>query len=109
MNNIGSSMFAAAWQTLPDARAEIRVGTDVLRAVTAGRMEARRDTDNGSFDGTTMNVRVEASSESQRNPLNIGRKVEFKHLDADEWAWLRIASRKQVAGVLLLTMEYPDE
>ena len=102
---LGATAFEQIYAALPDARAQIRSGTDLVdRAVTSGLRLEKASSELGQFDQAQMTVRMLSEDELERNPMTQGKQVDLKVGDQD-WRRVRILSRKNIAGLLTLTIE----
>jgi hypothetical protein len=109
MTQLGTIAFANLYSSLADARAQVRVGQNVIeRALTAGITLDKQGGELGTFEQAQMTVRLLASDELPRNPLTNGKRIDIKVGDQD-WQPVRIMGRKNVAGVLTLMIQTPYE
>lgn len=105
MTQLGATAFEQVYAALPDARAQVRSGTDVVdRAVTSGLRLERASGELGQFDQAQITIRMLAEDELPRNPMTPGKQVDLK-VGSQDWRRVRITSRKNIAGLLTLTIE----
>lgn len=98
--------FDALWDAHTTAKASIRVGTHVYtKALCTGIDLTREVTEQGLYNEANISVRLKATDENQRYALTIDKVVEINHLASGEWVKLRIAGRKDTAGLIVLDME----
>ncbi|MEY2656135.1 MAG: hypothetical protein RLZZ524_3163 [Pseudomonadota bacterium] len=110
MSQLGATAFANLYAAVPDARARVRVGLQVIeQALTPGRANTRAESEQGTYDPVAVEVHVLASAEQATNQMKIGRVIELEHVAAEGWVRLRIAGRKVVGGLLSLSLENPNE
>jgi hypothetical protein len=103
--NLGATSFDDIYAVLDDARAQVRVGQYVItEALTSGRMQQKDETEQGMTTRSEMNIRVKESAEDSRYPLTIGKVIEVDH-DGRGWERVRIAGRKNIAGIIMLDVE----
>lgn len=103
MTDIGETALNDAYETLPECRAKIRVGTFVIdKVVTSGAMRVRDETPQGSVDGAELNLRLLTKDEDKRFALDIGKQIEVSTNGLFDWIRYRIIGRKQTAGIIML-------
>jgi len=108
---LGAIAFNAAWNGMPSARAQIRVNKrDVIaKALSSGISLATTEDDQGTFNAADVTVRCLASSETATVKLKKGDVVEVMSVPVGTWVSLRILSRKDSAGIIVLGFETPNE
>jgi hypothetical protein len=107
----GEIAFNAVYTSLSSARAKIRVNKrDVIeQALSSGIGLASQEDDHGTFNVADVTVRCLASAETAAVKLNKGDVVEVMHVPSGVWVPLRISSRKDQAGIIVLQFETPHE
>lgn len=106
MNNIGVSAFDSAWAALPDARAQLRVGLEVIqRAISIANLRTAEMSNEGRYESATYKVRVRSADESKLNPLKIDQRVDLKLAGSSEWMTMRVSARKETAGLITLNLD----
>jgi len=92
-------------------RAQIRVNKrDIItKALSSGIEMATSEDDQGTFNAADVSARCLASSETATVKLNKGEVVEVMHVPSGVWVSLRILSRKDSAGIIVLGFETPHE
>ena len=105
MPQLGVNAFEKLYSGMEDARAQLRVGTQVIdRALTSGRLAQRGLTDHGSYDGWTITLRLLASDEDPHNKIEIGRSIDVEHPIGSGWNQGRVTGRKDAAGLISLQL-----
>jgi hypothetical protein len=108
MDTAHTAGFDALWASMPGARVQIRVGTFVYeKALSSGVALDREPTDIGQSYISSTSARILASAEQPDRRLSIGIVIEVRPDSEGEWKRLRIASRKNTAGVIELQLEDP--
>jgi hypothetical protein len=103
--NLGAIAFDDIYTVLDDAHAQVRVGQFVIeQALTSGRMQQKDETELGTTTRSEMNIRLKESAEDSRYPLSIGKVIEVDHAGRG-WERVRIAGRKNIAGIIMLDVE----
>jgi hypothetical protein len=108
---IFETAFNQAWEAMPSARAQIRVGKrdEIAKALCAGLDQLREASEQGPFDHVPVKVRCLATEETDKIKLPIGAVIEVSTVTPVVWTELRIAGRADRAGIIILTMEDPNE
>jgi len=102
--------FDALWTAHTTTQAKIRIGTHVIdKALCTGIDLTREATEQGLYNEANITVRLKATDENKSYPLAIDKLVEINHLASGEWVKLRIAGRRDTAGLIILNMEAPFE
>lgn len=102
--------FDALWDAHTTAQTSIRTGTRVIaKALCTGIDLTREATEQGLFNQANVTVRIKASDEDKVNPLTIDKVIEVNHLATGQWVKLRIAARRDSAGLVILGLETPYE
>lgn len=102
--------FDLLYDSMPEARCTVRVnGRDVIeRAMCSGQEYLRAFTDEGSTAGASISVRFVLSSEPSKK-CEVGSVIELHTEEVAGWVRLRVASRRDAAGLVSLTLESPNE
>ena len=100
----------ALWGANEAARVKLRIGTHVYeQAVSSGVNLESEATAQGQGLTTITSAAIRADLIDPRFPLEIGSIVEVQTYADPTWHRLRIAERKNLAGVVQMRLETPYE
>ena len=100
-----TDIFEGIYEALPEARCNLRKGRDTVeRALASGIGREHQTTEQGTFRGTDLIVRV-LSSELPGRGIDIDDVVEVRQpATTGEWQSFRVAGRNVTGGVVSYTM-----
>jgi hypothetical protein len=108
--NLGAITFDDIFDSLPDARAEIRVGVHVYDTVLCTNVDFTRElTGQGMVSASTVTARLKLEDEIPGYQLTTDKVIEINHLASGQWIKFRIAARRDIAGIITLSLETPYE
>ena len=105
MTTTGQIAFDGIWDSLPDARVQLRIGTQVItKAISSGLNFTRESTDQGVIDVPAGTVRFLQSAEQPQARFDQGKVIEVQENGSTEWKKMRIENRAQTSGVVSLAV-----
>jgi len=108
--NLGAITFDDIYDSLPDARAEIRIGVRVYETALCTNVDFTRElTGQGMVSNSTVTARIKLSDEDPAYQLTPDKVIEVHHLASGQWVSFRIAGRRDIAGIITLALETPYE
>lgn len=106
MQTMTATTFNAVWGMMLDARCKVRIGgtrgTVIQKALTVGISREQFDTEQGSVNTATGNVRYLIADEPRM--VAIGDVVEVDH-GKGEWTRFRVLGRREVGGMVTLRVD----
>jgi hypothetical protein len=110
MTNLFVSAFDVLWDAVPSARTSVRVGTHVISEVLCSGIDLQSElSSQGNLKEASVTLRLCKRNEDPSYPLTIDRVIELQHPASGQWIKLRIAGRRDSAGIVVLAMETPYE
>lgn len=110
MIDIFTQSFLGMWKSLPTARVRLRRNGQIIeKAISREIDHSRERTEQGQFEDANVGVRFMASDESQIAPMRLDALVELEIYGTNNWRRYRISGRREQAGMIVLTLDNPNE